>query len=333
MMERQVTQMVRLIDDLLDVSRITSGKIQLQPEPTLVADLVRHALESHRAALDAAHLAVQVDLPDEPLYVSADPARFVQILSNLLHNAVKFTDPGGAVTIAGEVVGAERLGRALRLSVRDTGSGIDPDALPGIFALFAQAAPPGSPGRVGLGIGLALARRLAELHGGRLEAESEGLGRGATFTLTVPLLALDLEPVPLPEAATPAPDLSGWRMVVVDDNADAADVLAQALAACGADVRTAHDGEAGLRTVEAVAPDAVLLDIGLPGLDGYEVCRAIRAGARRETLLVALTGFGQAHDKARALAAGFDAHLTKPAELTAVFGLLRSLAERRQQAR
>jgi signal transduction histidine kinase/DNA-binding response OmpR family regulator len=326
MMERQVTQMVRLIDDLLDVSRITSGKIQLQPEPTLVADLVRNALEGHRAAIDAGDLTVQIALPDEPLYVSADPARFVQIVSNLLHNAIKFTDPGGSVTIAGEAAGPDRLARELRLSVSDTGAGIAADAMPHIFALFAQAPQPGSPARVGLGIGLALARRLAELHGGRLDAASEGPGRGATFTLSVPLLPLDLETAATTSIEAPPPDLSRCRLVVVDDNQDAADALAIALAGCGGDVRTAYDGDAGLRAVEAFAPDAVLLDIGMPGLDGYAVCRAIRAGAHRRALVVALTGFGQAHDKARALAAGFDAHLTKPTELAAVFALLRPLA-------
>ena len=333
MMERQVTQMVRLIDDLLDVSRITSGKIQLQPEPTLVADLVRHALEGHRAAFDAADLTVRVVLPEEPLYVSADPARFVQILSNLLHNALKFTNPGGSVTVTGEAVGADRLARELRLSVSDTGAGIPADALPHIFALFAQVPQPGSPARVGLGIGLALARRLAELHGGRLDASSDGPGRGATFTLRVPLLALDLEPPVPPGDEAPAPDLSGCRLLVVDDNQDAADVLAQALLGCGAEVHTAYDGESGLRTVEAVAPDAVLLDIGMPGLDGYAVCRAIRGAVHRQALVIALTGFGQVHDKARALAAGFDAHLTKPAELGALFALLRPVAAKRRPAR
>jgi PAS domain S-box-containing protein len=329
MMERQVTQMVRLIDDLLDVSRVTSGKIQLQPEPTAVAQLVRDAMEGHRTALDAGRLTARVTLPPEPVYVYADHARFVQILSNLLHNAIKFTDPGGAITITGVVGGTDRQSRELRLSVSDNGAGIATDALPHIFELFAQGHQPAGVGRVGLGIGLALARRLAELHGGRLDAASEGAGRGATFTLTVPALPLDLETVPSDREEPPALDLSGCRLVVVDDNQDAAESLALVLGASGAEVRTAGDGENGLRLIQAFQPDAALLDIGMPAMDGYALCRRIRDNdPDRRMRLIALTGFGQAHDRSRALAAGFDAHLTKPAALDALDGALRGLCPR-----
>ncbi|MEO5823026.1 MAG: ATP-binding protein [Vicinamibacteraceae bacterium] len=326
MMERQVTQMVRLIDDLLDVSRITSGKIQLQPEPTLVAQLVRDAMEGHRGAMEAGRLTAQVTLPAEPVYVYADHARFVQILSNLVHNAIKFTDPGGTLTIAGVVVGADRQSRQLRLSVIDNGAGISAGALPHIFELFAQGHQPAGLGRVGLGIGLALARRLAELHGGRLEAASEGAGRGATFTLTVPAMPIDLGDAPAEAVAEVTLALTGCRLVVIDDNQDATDLLALILGASGADVRTAYDGENGLRTIESFRPDAVLLDIGMPGMDGYVVCRRIRdTDPDRRIRLIALTGFGQAHDRARAIAAGFDAHLTKPADMAALHSALAGL--------
>jgi PAS domain S-box-containing protein len=331
MMERQVTQMVRLIDDLLDVSRITSGKIQLQPEPTLVAQLVRDAMEGHRAALDAGRLTAHVALPPEAVYVYADHARFVQILSNLLHNAIKFTDPGGTITLLGLVTGSDRQGRELRLSIQDSGAGIAADALPHIFELFAQGHQPSGLGRVGLGIGLALARRLAELHGGRLEATSDGRGRGATFTLTVPTMPLDVGDAASDRSAQPHLDLTGCRLVVVDDNQDAADSLALVLGGCGADVRTAYDGESGLQVIQAFQPDAALLDIGMPGTDGYAVCRHVReTDPDRRIRLVALTGFGQAHDRARALTAGFDAHLTKPADLAALQGALEHVCRRRE---
>jgi PAS domain S-box-containing protein len=330
MMERQVTQMVRLIDDLLDVSRITSGKIQLQPEPTLVAQLVRDAMEGHRAALDAGRLSTQITLPPEPVYVYADHARFVQILSNLLHNAIKFTDPGGTITISGGVTGTDRQGHDLRLSISDSGAGIAAEALPHIFELFAQGHQPAGVGRVGLGIGLALARRLAELHGGRLEAHSEGPGRGATFTLTIPTMPLDLGDSLADRRVETHLDLSGCRVVVVDDNQDAADSLALILAGSGADVRTAYDGDSGLRLIQAFQPDAALLDIGMPGTDGYGVCRRIReSDPDRRIVLVALTGFGQAQDRARALTAGFDSHLTKPADVAALHGALAHVCPRR----
>ncbi len=326
MMERQVTQMVRLIDDLLDVSRITSGKIQLQPEPTPVAQLIRDAMESHRAALEAGRLTAQVTLPAEPIFVYADHARFVQILSNLLHNAIKFTDPGGTIAVVGLLAPGERGTRLLRLSVRDSGAGIAAEALPHIFELFAQGHQPAGLGRVGLGIGLALARRLAELHGGSLEASSDGPGTGSTFTLMVPTLPLELGSDAGTGRSEASLDVAGCRLVVVDDNRDAADALALVLISSGAAVRTAYDGASGLRLIEAERPDAALLDIGMPGMDGYALCQRIRElDPQRRIRLVALTGFGQTHDRVRAMAAGFDAHLTKPADVGALQGALAGL--------
>jgi CheY-like chemotaxis protein len=268
--ERNTKLQAQLIDDLLDVSRITSGKIQPQPDPTLVAQLVHDAMEGHRAARDAGRLQVQVSLPPEPVYVYADHARFVQILSNLLHNAIKFTDPGGTIMIGGGVAGTDRQGHELRLSISDSGAGIAAEALPHIFELFAQGHQPAGLGRVGLGIGLALARRLAELHGGRLEARSDGPGRGATFTPDGADDAADLGDVSADRRVETSLDLSGCRLVVVDDNQDAADSLALILAGSGADVRTAYDGDSGLRLIQSFQPDAALLDIGMPGTDGYD---------------------------------------------------------------
>ena len=217
----------------------------------------------------------------------------------------------------------------MRLSVTDSGAGIAAEALPHIFELFAQGHQPAGLGRIGLGIGLALARRLAELHGGRLEAASEGAGRGATFTLTVPAMSLDLGEAPSDRDATPVLDLSGCRLVVVDDNQDAADALALVLAGSGAEVRSAYDGVSGLRLIQAFQPDAALLDIGMTGMDGYAVCRRLRENdPDRHLRLVALTGFGQAHDRSRALAAGFDAHLTKPADIAALHDALSTIGRR-----
>ena len=320
MMERQVAQMVRLIDDLLDVSRITSGKIQLQPEPTLVAQLVRDAMEGHRAALDAGRLAAQVSLPAEPVFVYADHARFVQILSNLLHNAIKFTDPGGAIAITGGVAGTDRQGHELRLSISDSGAGIAAEALPHIFELFAQGhQPPGSAGS-------------AWASGWRWRAGSPSCTAGAWRRAATGRDAArrsrcrcrrcrsTLGDVRRP-ARRASLDLSGCRLVVVDDNQDAADALALILGGSGADVRTAYDGDSGLRLIQSFQPDAALLDIGMPGTDGYTVCRRIReTDPDRRIILVALTGFGQAHDRARALTAGFDSHLTKPADVAALHG-------------
>ena len=254
----------------------------------------------------------------------------MQILSNLLHNAIKFTDPGGTIAITGGVAGTDRQGHELRLSISDSGAGIAAEALPHIFELFAQGHQPGGLGRVGLGIGLALARRLAELHGGRLEAHSDGPGRGATFTLTVPTMPLDLGDAQADRRVETSLDLSGCRLVVVDDNQDAADSLALILAGSGADVRIAYDGDSGLRLIQSFQPDAALLDIGMPGTDGYTVCRRIReTDPDRRIILVALTGFGQAHDRARALTAGFDSHLTKPADVAALHGALAHVCPRR----
>jgi PAS domain S-box-containing protein len=313
MMERQVAHMVRLIDDLLDVSRITSGKIQLQRKLTPVADLVNGAVEANRAALNAAQLQLTIGLPDQPCVLDVDPTRLVQVLSNLLHNATKFTPAGGHVELTVRCPDAtpESEGQ-LALIVSDTGVGIPPEMLPRVFDLFMQGEQ-GGRAQPGLGIGLALARRLIEMHGGRIEASSDGAGRGSAFTIHLPIASRRAPADAVP--ATVAADRVARRVVVIDDNEDAAQTMAMLVDELGGETRVAHDGQAGLRSVAEFKPDVVLLDIGMPGIDGYEICRRIRREPfGQDVVIVALTGWGQEQDKQRAIESGFDAHLTKPAD-------------------
>jgi PAS domain S-box-containing protein len=322
-MLRQITQMVRLIDDLLDVSRITAGRIQLQRQPAPLEPLVQQAVDAHRSAFDEGGVTLTIDLPAGPCWIDVDPTRFVQIVSNLLHNAAKFTPRGGTVRIAATTSApTSDAPGTLRLRVVDTGAGIAADDLADIFTLFVQGREAG--GRSGLGIGLALARQLVALHGGRIDASSDGPGRGACFTVELPVLSV--APAPLAAGGAHAAErFDGQRVLVVDDNRDAAETLSMVLTDAGADVRTAADGQSAIAEVAAWRPDAVLLDIGMPDLDGYDTCRAVRqvlAGAPAR--IVAVTGFGQEHDKRSALDAGFDAHLTKPVTLASIAAALES---------
>ncbi len=317
-MERQVSHMVRLIDDLLDVSRITSGKIVLQREPTLLAGLVHSAVEANRAAMAAKRIALSVELPQNHCVIDVDPTRFVQILSNLLHNAAKFTNDGGSVCITATIT-QPKSGAIpqVSISVVDSGIGISPELLPRVFDLFTQGETRSS--QPGLGIGLALARRLVQLHDGRLDARSEGDGRGSEFVIQLPLATTQL----VPAIQTHADERRlERRILVVDDNQDAANATAMLIEDMGGDARVAYDGESALEMLQEYQPDVVLLDIGMRGLDGYETCQRIRRALGNQVLLVALTGFGQEQDKEKATRAGFDAHLTKPADgasLAAVF--------------
>jgi signal transduction histidine kinase/CheY-like chemotaxis protein len=322
MMERQVGHMVRLIDDLLDVSRITSGKIALQREPTPLANLVHSAVEANRAAMAAKHINLGVELPGGPCVIDADPTRFVQILSNLLHNAVKFTNDGGSVRITATI--AQPTGDAtthVSISVIDSGIGMSPELLPHVFNLFTQGEARSS--QPGLGIGLALARRLVELHGGRLDARSEGQGRGSEFAIQLPLATT--QAVAASERHADEQHLER-RILVVDDNEDAANATAMLIAEMGGNARVAYDGERALEMLQEYQPEVILLDIGMRGTDGYEICQRMRAVLGNEVLLVALTGFGQEQDKEKATRAGFDAHLTKPADGAALAAVLASLA-------
>jgi signal transduction histidine kinase/CheY-like chemotaxis protein len=328
MVERQIVHMVRLIDDLLDVSRITSGKIELRRQDASLSSLVGNAIEANRDAIAAAKLELAVSLSDPHLTLHVDPTRFAQILSNLLQNAAKFTPPGGRISVTSGVERDPASGAAkLVIRVIDTGVGIPPTSIARIFELFAQASGEGQASQPGLGIGLTLARRLAELHGGSLEARSEGLDKGSEFILRLP--APDAPPGGLIDPEHPPAALAGIAIVVIDDNRDGADIMGFLLQDFGATIDVAYDGLSGLEMVRRCRPAVVLLDIGMPDLDGYEVCRRLRREFGERLGIIALTGWGQDQDRRLAHEAGFDAHLTKPADpgvlaTTIVSTLLRS---------
>ena len=321
MMERQIGHMVRLIDDLLDVSRITSGKLELQPEPTPLNMLVNSAIEANRAAIAAKQIELSVDLPKTPCVLDVDPTRFIQVISNLLHNATKFTEPGGSLRVSAHVGGSDGGKRMdLSLSVIDSGIGMSAELLPRIFELFTQGER-GSP-LPGLGIGLALARRLVEMHGGQIDARSDGPGTGSEFVIRLPLSATDMQPHSAEHITVRT---LKRRVVVIDDNHDAANTTAMLVEALGGECRVAYDGISGVHEVLAYGPEIVLLDIGMPGLDGYETCSRIRRELGRGVIVVALTGFGQEQDRDKAFQSGFDLHLTKPVNPKELAELLNKL--------
>jgi signal transduction histidine kinase/ActR/RegA family two-component response regulator len=321
MMEEQVGHMVRLIDDLLDVSRITSGKIRLQRERAALAPLLDAATELHREAFQSAGVSLVVDRPDRPVFLEADPTRFIQVLSNVLHNAVKFTNAGGRVQVSTAVTDAGGDGPGeLTLRVTDTGIGISSEMLPRVFDLFSQDEGAIRRADDGLGIGLALARCLMELHGGSIQAESGGPGLGSTFTIRLPVAASAALPEPVAPPVVTA--RVRRRVVAIDDNVSAATAMRRLVRALGGECWVAGDGETGLKQVAAVRPDMIFIDIGMPGIDGYETCRRIRREVGPEVVVVAMTGWGREQDKAAAARAGFDLHLTKPADPFVLEGLL-----------
>jgi PAS domain S-box-containing protein len=303
-MQRQMAQLTRLVDDLLDLARINSGKIELRRDVLELREVVRTAIETSQPMIDRCGHSLVVELPGEPVFVDGDPVRLAQVFSNLLNNAAKYTPDGGRIALRMEAVGDH-----VQICVSDTGIGIAPELLRRVFDLFAQASHPAGAEPHGLGIGLYLVRGLVQMHGGTIKAESAGLGKGSSFTIGLPR-------VTAPAATTRAPSGTAGvvqkKVLVVDDNRDAAETLAQLLEVLGHSPATAHDGESALGMLREFAPDVVLLDIGLPGLDGYEVARRIRASGDTGTRLVALTGWGQPEDKRKAADAGFDAHWTKP---------------------
>ena len=320
MMERQVNHLVRLVDDLLEVSRISRGTFTLRRERVDLRAIARNAVEASQPLMQAARHALTVSLPDEPLWVDGDPVRLAQILSNLLDNAAKYTDDGGRIALE-----LRRSDDSQAIAtVRDNGSGIAPEALPRMFAMFSRGDRTSGRGQGGLGIGLALARRLAEMHEGKLDARSEGVGMGSEFTLRLPISELHI--VTASSVPAPVPKVQRRRILVVDDNRDAGDSLAMILDALGSDVRIARDGPEAIAAFRAYEPSLVFLDIGMPRMDGYEVARTLRSlFPRHEATLVALTGWGQDKDRALAREAGFDGHLVKPAEIAALQALLESL--------
>jgi two-component system, sensor histidine kinase len=322
MMERQVNHLVRLVDDLLEVSRITRGKIELRKEVVQVASVLRNAIEASRPLLDAAGHTLDVDLPRAPLLVLADGVRLAQVFSNLLNNAAKYTDPGGRIALSARVEG-----RDVAVSVRDTGTGIPVEMLGRVFEMFTQVEREAGRAQGGLGIGLTLVKNIVELHGGTVQAFSEGAGRGSEFVVRLPLAAAGM-PEPPASASAGRGQLAGKRILVVDDNRDAASSLAHLLNLLGAEAGVAHDGAGALATLASRRHDLVLLDIGMPGMDGYEVARRIRCRPElRDLKVVALTGWGQEDDVRRSIAAGFDSHLIKPVDVATLEDLLHSLQE------
>jgi signal transduction histidine kinase/ActR/RegA family two-component response regulator len=310
--DRQVKQMVRLVDDLLDVSRITRGKVQLKTEPIDVATAVSTAVETSRPLIDERRHELAVTMPPSPLWVSADPARLAQILANLLNNAAKYTPEEGRVAFT-----IEREGDDAVFRVRDSGVGIAAEMLPRVFDLFTQIDRSLDRAEGGLGIGLTLVHRLVEMHGGTVQVFSEGLGCGSEFVVRLPaVVAPCVSEQPLNGQHPAAIEVGGLRILVVDDNRDSAHSLAFLLESQGHVIRTAYDGLAAVEAVDDFDPDAVVLDIGLPRLDGYEAARRIRARPRlKPLLLVALTGYGHEENRLQAEAAGFDHHLVKPVDL------------------
>jgi len=330
MMERQVHQLVRLVDDLLDVSRVMRGKIELRREKVELATVVARAVETVQPLVDAQGHELSVRLPSESLPLDADPVRLAQVVGNLLTNAAKYTEANGRIWLT-----AERSGDMAVLRVRDTGIGIDPAMLPHIFELFVQVDHASTKAQGGLGIGLTLVKNLVEMHNGTVEALSAGLGKGSEFVVRLPISALRVEPDPDLETgpqADESPSPSGFRLLVVDDNQDAADSLAMLLRLQGHEVRVAHSGMAALEMTKGYKPGAVFLDIGMPGMDGYEVARRLRQQPGLENVvLAALTGWGQHEDRRRTADAGFDHHLVKPPEPKAVEGILAELPTPKQQ--
>ena len=326
-MERQVSHLIRLVDDLLEVSRITRGVIDVQREPLELAAIVRAAVDTIRPAIESARHELTMDMPADPLAISGDAVRLTQVFANILANAAKYTNPGGRIWLRVRKDG----GRAV-ISVRDNGLGIPPSRLESVFEMFTQVDRSDRRTQGGLGIGLTLVRSLVAMHGGRVEARSEGLGKGSEFVVELPLL-IDA-PQNAERAATPG-RFPPRRILVVDDNADAAETLGALLSALGATVSVASGGGAALDRLDEFMPDTVLLDIGMPGMDGYEVARRIRAIPRHAgVLLIALTGWGQEHDQRRSRAAGCDHHLVKPPDIDRLRELLTSgPAEDRRQIR
>jgi len=322
MLGRQMNHMIRLLDDLLDVSRVTLGKIDLKRAPVALQTVVQSALEMNRALVERSGHQLHVSIRSEPIMVDADSVRLTQVLSNLLSNAVKYTKDKGQIWIT---VKAENE-RAL-ISVRDTGVGIPEGMLVQVFDLFTQVEGSDRLGSAGLGVGLAMVRLLVELHGGSVEARSAGPGRGSEFVVSLPLAvrqSMFAETGTLASAITPF--LPRRRVLVVDDNRDAADSLGMLLEVAGADARVVYNGPAALEALPTYCPQVVLLDVGMPGMDGYSVARRIREDPRyRRVALIALTGFGQEQDRLRSLSAGFDHHLTKPADLNVLERLFAKL--------
>ncbi len=322
---RQSEQLARLVDDLLDVARITQGRVSLQREAVRLADVIERAVDGTRAAIEERRHELTVRLPSEPIELDGDPMRLEQVITNLLSNAAKYTNPGGHIALS-----LDREGESAVVRVRDDGVGIAPALLPRLFDLFTQGDRTLDRSQGGLGIGLTVAKRFVELHDGTITASSAGPGRGSELTVRLPIRP------PLRARAAPPASAHGVRgtarVLVVEDNPDTSEALRLLVETLGYEVAVARDGPTALVALRLKPPDVALIDIGLPGMDGYEVARQARElpDARR-TMLVALTGYGREEDKLRALSAGFDRHMTKPLEIDALSALLRRSEPRTQR--
>ena len=320
MVERQLAQMVRLVDDLLDVNRITRGTLELRRESVELASIVQSAVETSRPLIEAGRHLLTVDLPITPVRISADPMRLTQVLLNLLNNASKYTPRGGRIWLTAKVEGTEVV-----ISCRDNGIGIPPDMLERVFTMFAQIDNALDRAQGGLGVGLSLVKSLVELHGGRVTARSAGPGKGSEFELRLPMLASEVRPAaPAAATARPVPNAGMQRRIlVVDDNQDSADSSAMVMELMGHATATAYSGEQALEVGESFQPDVMLLDIGLPGMSGYDVARRVRAEDwGRDVVLIAVTGWGQEDDRRKSAESGFNHHLVKPIDTVELVGLL-----------
>jgi PAS domain S-box-containing protein len=318
---RQVRNMALLLDDLLDLSRVSSGTLELRTENIQLAEIVEAAVETARPLIDAKRHALVIELPDQPVLFAADPLRLAQVFSNLLTNAAKYTDPEGCIRLH-----AASDGELITIAVADSGIGISGDALERVFQMFSQVKSAQDRSEGGLGIGLALTKGIVALHGGTIEARSAGPGRGSEFIVRLPRRGLQEAPIPVPTISD-SPNAVRRCVLIADDNRDAAESLAILLRMEGHDVTVVHDGRNALSACRSINPDVALLDIGMPELNGYEVAQQVRQSANgSRPTLIAVTGWGQASDKARALAAGFDHHFTKPVEPDVIAALLRPQA-------
>jgi CheY-like chemotaxis protein len=320
-MERQLGQMIRLVDDLLDLNRITHNRLELRKSDVDLAAVIQQAVDASRPLAESARHELRVSLPAEPIGLHADPARLAQVFGNLLSNSCKYTNPGGKIWVTAEQQGSDAV-----VTVKDTGAGIPPDKLESIFDMFTQVDSSSEQSQGGLGIGLTLVKRLVHMHGGTIEARSEGQGLGSEFVVRLPMrveTALAAASAP----SGPRESTQARRILVVDDNQDSAGSLAMLLRITGNEAHTAHDGVGAIEAAEKHRPEVMLLDIGLPKLNGRDVCRRVREQSwGKSMVIIALTGWGQEEDRRKSMEAGFDGHLVKPVNYRALLDLLGSLS-------
>ena len=325
-MERQVAHMVRLVDDLLELSRISRGTIELKMEQVELATVLAHAVETSRPIIEDANHRLEICLPTKPILVEGDLVRLSQVFANVLNNAAKYTSHGGLITVT-----AKQVGHELIVSIRDTGIGIPREMLSRIFDMFTQIDNSLRGSQEGLGIGLSLVRTIVSMHGGTVEAHSDGLGMGSEFVVRLPVTEqVRFIQQPNPRNASDFDAMSTRRILVVDDNRDAADSMAMLLELLGAEVHLAYDGPSALEAIAAWHPNVVFLDIGLPGISGHQVAQQVRADSQfSDVILIALTGWGQDNDRQLSQDAGFDYHLVKPVDHEAIQALLASLPDQK----